>query len=92
MPEWFWLALGVLGLGLLRLLLEFAGDMISQTVLSATGYGIGWCFLRLITFGRYPPKGREHNVDRVMITGFVVLAAIVAIVYFIFKSFTSPSA
>ncbi|GHT80282.1 hypothetical protein AGMMS49960_16890 [Betaproteobacteria bacterium] len=86
MPEWFWFALIALGLGLLRLLLEFAGHVISEIVTDVILYGTGWCFLRLVTLGRYPPGFGEDKVEWIMVLGFVVLAAVITIAYFIFKS------
>lgn len=64
-------------LGVLRALWWLAWDFCVQTV----GWSIGWCVLRLLTLGRYPPDcfdgldGADTGTEIfVEIVGLVVLA------------------
>jgi hypothetical protein len=86
MPEWLWFVLGALGAGLLWLFLELAGNIIGEIVL----YCVGWCFLRLVTFGHYPPGYGVDKEGRIKLVGLVVLVACSATSYFVFVSPTSP--
>ncbi|MDR3055758.1 MAG: hypothetical protein LBU53_10220 [Zoogloeaceae bacterium] len=77
--NWVWAALGALGFVLLML----AYELIVQLVFGPIFFGVGWGFLRLITFGRYPPENGEYNVEGVVVAGFFVLTVIAVIAYFL---------
>jgi hypothetical protein len=86
MMNWVWLVLSALGIFLLWFLMEVVGSIISEAiiyVIYGISYGIGWYFLRLVTFGRYPSAWSGNKTWWIAIIGFVVLAAIVAAVYFL---------
>lgn len=59
---------------LVEVIVRFAMEFLFFTVL----YGIGWAMLKVITFGRYPPKPPErHNENLVAL--FAVATFFVAI-------------
>ena len=63
-------------------MLEILARTIIGAVLTEMFYWPGWCILRTVTLGRYPPsKGTKHNREFVALIGFAVLVVSIT-VYF----------
>lgn len=63
-------------------MLEFIAEFLLNVVLVGVFYWPGWLFLRVLTLGRYPPRGAgKHDPEFVAVFGLVLLVVIVMLGY-----------
>jgi hypothetical protein len=42
-------------------------------------YGPGWLLLKVLSLGRYPPRGEPHSVAFVALTGLVLVVTLLVV-------------
>ncbi len=58
-------------------MLELIAEFLLNVVLIGVFYWPGWLFLRVLTLGRYPPRGGgKHDPEFVAVFGVVLLVVI----------------
>lgn len=63
---------------LFELIARFLVEFIFFTVL----YGIGWIMLKIVTFGRYPPRPpKKHNEELVALLPLAILFAVITFAF-----------
>ena len=63
-------------------MIEAIATQLFNIILRVVFYWPGWLVLRMVTFGRYPPKhGIAHNIQSVSVVGICTLFALITIVF-----------
>ncbi len=63
-------------------MLDLIGGFLLDVVLIGVFYWPGWLFLRVLTLGRYPPRGGgKHDPEFVAMAGVVLLVVILLLGY-----------
>jgi hypothetical protein len=57
-------------------MLELIAEFLLDVLLIGVFYWPGWLFLRVLTLGRYPPRGGKHDPEFVAVFGVVLLVVI----------------
>jgi hypothetical protein len=69
--------------GLFRVIGRLIAHLIVDVLIEIIFYLIGKVFLRIVTFGRYPPPAEQrHSVEFVEIVGFIVVVLAFVALYF----------
>lgn len=67
---------------MIEVLIEFTARVIVEFAFYTVCYGLGWSLLRLVTFGRYPPRSSvPHNREFVALVPIVTLFIALTLVY-----------
>lgn len=62
---------------LVKEVIKFSGRFVVELLLEWVAYRIGFVSLRLLTWGRYPPRPpRDHSETLVTIAGVIVLTGL----------------
>jgi len=61
-------------------------DFLLSVVQDLLGYHVGLVFLRVVTFGRYPPRDPTENAKiKTMILGWIVIAGAITLLWLSLK-------
>ena len=75
-----------LGNGIIRGVLRFIGHFIIDVIIEIILHKTGWLFLRIVTFGRYPPHDpKEYNEGFAIAVGIFVWVVIGAVAWGLLK-------